>query len=282
MSDLGLTGTFIFRNAVSLGYPILESFLSAIGMTDEQIVCADPDSDNETIRLVHVLEEKFPTVRTVWFRWPIGETGDGSVIGIASSYALAQVRTSHVINVQSDEIYPTELSTHIKENWRSWASIGIECMRLKILNLEHNMQGFQGGGNFDWQNGAGYNHSYKMVKKCLNTRYLHDAWSFDHHGFVCGDVTFSEKFPVVHAHDNFRDSLTHLRRVAATEIWTDERLGPMYKKSADDLESSQDQWYNDPLWINTDSPFAYLLPDFAKPILGQTSYRVNYDLLRNF
>ena len=144
------------------------------------------------------------------------------------------------------------------------------------------MQEYQGGGNWDWQTGSGYNHSYKLCKKCLNTRYIHDAWSFDWNGFVHADAIFSEKFPIVHAHNNFRDSLIDLRQAAANEIWTDDKYGPMYKKFADDLEESQKQWYDDPKWTRTDSPFGYLIPDFAKGILGQTRYAPNYDLLERW
>ena len=263
----------------------MESVLSTVDMVDEVLICVDPNSDSDTLDLVDALKRKFNKVRSVDFVWPMGKTGDGSVIGIASSFGLNQARTSHVINIQADELYPVELSEYIRNNWKTLVDSGRECFRLKVLNLQSNMQEYQGGNqssSWEWQSGAGYNHSYKLCKKCLNTKFLHDAWSFDWRGFVVDDIRISETYPVIHAHDNFRDSLIKLRQSAADEIWTDREKFGHYKATADGLESTVNEWWDDPKWTNTDSPFAYLLPDYAKRLLGKTTYVPDYSILESF
>ena len=50
-----LTGLYTFRNAVHLGYPVLESYLSSIEMVDKAIVCYDPTSDEQTLQLVEAI-----------------------------------------------------------------------------------------------------------------------------------------------------------------------------------------------------------------------------------
>lgn len=301
MTSFDLTGLFVWRNVVSLGYVPMESFLSAYPMLDEALICVDPDSDLDTLTLCYTLEEKFSNVRVIRFRWPIGATGDGSVIGIASRFGYENVRTSHVINVQSDEVYPVELMEHIRDNWREWTEMyGKTCVQFKILHTQNNASAFQGGEPWDgrkdtevWERGglingdrtrggAGYNLSIKLSKKCPAISLEHDAWSFKgclpHEFMRC---SFSHEFPVVHLHDFFRDSYIAIRRNAGDNLWTDAQYGN-YKDDADRIEATKSEWMSDPKWIATTSPFDSLLPEFVKPLIGNTSYRVRYELLDGF
>src|SRR3972149_3898320 len=119
MGNIELTGLFSWRNTVSLGYPCLESFLSIEPILDEALICVDPTSDEETLNLCRELSRKFKKVNLIEFEWPIGRVaGDGSAIGIASQFALRNVRTSHAINVQADEVYPLPLMVWLHDNWR--------------------------------------------------------------------------------------------------------------------------------------------------------------------
>ena len=88
--------------------------------------------------------------------------------------------------------------------------------------------------------------------------------------------------PIVHCHDHFRDTLIQLRQTAAREIWTDKEKFGNYAATADGLESTVNEWWDDPKWTNTDSPFAYLLPDYAKRLLGKTTYVPDYSILESF
>lgn len=293
-----LSGLFVMRNTVELGYPVLESFLSAYPMLDEALICVDPYSDSDTLNLCDALANRFDNVRIVEFKWPIGATGDGSVIGIASRYGYENIRTSHVINVQSDEIYPTPLMEHIRDNWREWVDVyGRTCVQFKILHTQHNASAFQGGESWDgrkdtevWERGglinaehtkggAGYNLSVKMAKKCPAISFKHDAWEFggclSHEFMRCN---FSYEFPVLHLHDFFRDHYIAIRKNAGEKLWTDAQYGN-YKADADRIEATKDSWFNDEKWTRTTSPFQDLLPWFARDLLGKTHYEVRWDLL---
>lgn len=276
--NLSLCGLFVWRNCVSLGYPVLESFLSAYPMLDEALICVDPTSDIETLRLCSALEQKFSNVRVIHFEWPMGKVGGGKVIGIATDYALAQVRTTHFVNVQADELYSPPLMEWFADNWKQKAMQGYDCFRFKVLNLEHNAQGYQGGGDWNRQLGAGYTHAIKFGKKCPAITFEPDAWSLSGCAMPY-NVVESETSPVVHCHDHFRDSLIDLRRTAADALWPDV---PHYGASADRIEGSRQEWWDDPKWTATTSPFESLLPWFAKRLLGRTSYSVDWQLLEEW
>jgi hypothetical protein len=279
--DLKLTGIFCWRRVVELGFVPLESFLSVEQMLDKALICVDPDGA-ETMKLVNALASKFPhKIDVVEFEWPIGATGDGSVIGIASNYALQQVRTSHFCNIQADELWNPVLMTWMKGNWRSAVAIGYDCMEFKVLHLQHNMQEFQGGGAWERQDGAGYVNAIKFGKVCPDIIFSHDAWSLEGCALK-GFVDLSNNSPIVHAHDNFRDHLIALRRNASDALWTDQEKFGHYKASADTIEVTKDDWWNSPKWTATTSPFKGLLPEYAKRLLGRTSYSVDYDLLRSW
>jgi hypothetical protein len=295
-----LTGMFVWRNVVRLGYCPLESFLSTEPMLDSAIICVDPTSDRETIELCYAISDRFSKVRVIEFEWP-QYSPDGRSIGIATQYCLDQARSDYAINIQSDEVYPLALMLYLKENWKSLVKHG-ECISFKVLNSEHNAQRFQGGEPWDgtksgdvWERGgmwngkhgaeslggAGYNRSIKMFKNCRGCgriKVAHDGWSMDgcstlHH------AAFSEMFPIIHLHDLMRDHLIDIRRNAAEKLWQDQTRYGNYKASADQIEATRDEWFNDPLWTRTTSPFMDLLPPVAQRLIGRTRYEVDWSLL---
>ena len=288
--DLTLAGVFCWRRVVELGYCPLESFLSVEPLIDSALICVDPDGA-DTMRLVNALANKFPSkVRVVEFPWPIGSTGDGSVIGIASNFALQQVRTSHAINIQADEAWSPQLMNLFKDKWREAVSAGYDCLSFKTLHTEFNAQQFQGGDLWDgrkdtpewnWQKGAGYNRSVKFFKVCPAIRFESDGWSMSGCGLM-RHVTPSEEFPIIHLHDFHRDSYIAMRRNAADALWTDQEKFGHYKASADTIQEQRETWWDDPKWTATTSPFDALLPDFVKPLIGRTKYAVNWQLLMDW
>lgn len=286
ISNPKLTNLYVYRNVVRYGYPVLESILSTIDICEEAVICIDPnDDDDEEHRLAKALSDKFPKVRVVEFVWPENVQGDGTRIGIASQYTLQQAHGDYCLNVQADELYSPQLAEWIKNNWKPLAQReGIECFSFKVLNLQHNMSEYQGGNEgstWNWQCGAGYNRATKLFRRCPAIRFEHDAWSMSGCA-IMKHVSFSEQYPIVHAHDNFRDSLIDLRQNAANAIWTDREKFGHYKATADGLEATRDQWWNDPKWTQMTSPFSDLLPDFAKRLLGRTHYQVDWNLLENW
>jgi hypothetical protein len=277
-----LTNLYVWRNVCSAYLP-LESFLSTQEIADECILCVDPEFGAD-MDLAYRLSDKLSKVRVIPYAWPLDAPGDGSRIGIASQYALDHVRpdTDYVLNVQADEIYPTSL-TELLIQIRDYISEP-DCISMKVLNLEHNMQQYQGGdeaSTWDHQSGAGYNKAIKLFRNCPDIRFAHDGWSMEgcHKEFF---LALSRQYPIVHAHDNFRDTLIALRHTAADEIWTDRERFGHYKQSANDIEASREQWWNDPKWTNTTAKFHELLPDYVKSLVGQTHYAVRWELLDEY
>ena len=174
-------------------------------------------------------------------------------------------------------------------------------MRFKVLHTEHNASHFQGGESWDglkegdvWdrgglingdhtKGGAGYNLSVKFAKKCPAITFEHDAWTFGgclpHELYHCN---FSNQFPILHLHDFFRDSYVAIRRNAADNLWLDREKFGFYKVDADRIEATQSEWFSDPKWTQTTSPFEELMPWYIRDLLGRTSYKVRYDLLREW
>lgn len=293
MGSFNLTGLFVWKNTVSLGYTCLESFLSAYPMLDEALICVDPTSDKETLKLCDALQEKFPEkVRTVVFEWP-KSTPDGSAIGIATQYAYAQVRTEYAVNIQADECWNPTLMQWTKDYWAEGARKGLECLRFKVLHTEFNAQQFQGGDQWNgikdmtqgspwqWQKGAGYNTSTKLFKKCPAITISHDGWSVE----GCATMyhcAVSDEFPIVHLHDFFRDHYIDIRKNAGYSLWTDQQKYGFYRADADRIEATKEAWWDDPLWTRTTSPFSELLPVFARDLIGKTHYEVRWDLLKEW
>jgi hypothetical protein len=276
-----LTNMYVWRNVCSAYLP-LESFLSTQVISDDCLICVDPQYDLD-MQLAYRLAAKLDKVRVIEFRWPENAPGDGSRIGIASQYALDQVGadTDYVLNVQADEIYSPKLTGYLKSLWSYYANIGLDCLTFKVLNLEHNMQQYQGGdekSTWDWQVGAGYNKAVKLFRRCSGITFARDGWTME----GCAVESFSavsQKNPIVHAHDNFRDTLIELRRRAATEIWTDPVGYGHYKASADTVGETRAQWWDDPKWTNPVPKFPELLPDYVLPLVGQTHYTVRWELI---
>lgn len=276
-----LTNLYVWRNVCSAYLP-LESFLSTQEMADECLICVDPGF-LEDMKLANRLAEKFSKVRVIEFAWPENVPGDGSRIGIASQFGLNQCAGDFVLNVQADEIYSPQLSQWLSENWESLARSGYECFSIKVLNTEHNFQQYQGGdetSTWNWQSGSGYNKAIKMFRHCPKIKFAPDAWSMN--GCIPAltmHLEISEEFPIVHAHDCFRDTLIQLRNTAAQEIWTDRVKFGHYLDFAQKTEASKETWWNDPVWTNKTTRFDYLLPDYVKPLIGETRYHVRWELI---
>jgi hypothetical protein len=280
-----LTALYVWRNVAKMYLP-LESLLSTRAIADECLISIDPDYPDD-VELAYRIAAKSSKFRVIEFRWPKNLPGDGSRIGVASQYALDQIaggRDSYVLNVQADEIYPEELTKFLKMYWSQYVSSGIECLSFKVLNLEHNMSQYQGGdagSTWDWQCGAGYNRAIKLFKRCPDIKFSHDGWSME--GCMIGyHLDYSEVRPIIHAHDNWRDTLIELRQNAADEIWTDRNKFGHYKASADALAESRSEWWDDPKWTRADSRFIKFLPPYVRTLLGQTHYEIRWELLDEY
>jgi len=273
-----LSGLTTWRNIIQLGYFGLESVLSIMDIVDEFIICADPTSQDDTLKLAHAIANKYPKVRVVEFEWP-KESSNGSAIGIAHNYALGHVRTTHGLVIQADESWCNQLATSLKTDWQRLVNIGVECIAFKVLHTEFNCSGFQGGGDWSKQNGSAYVHAIKFFKKCPAIRFAPDAWSMDGCGPMIG-YSPSESYPIIHMHDWFRDTVIERRRSQAEDFWSDI---PHYRATYEAMRDGMGQWkglFEDKKWEQTTSMFDKWLPDNIKRHLGQKIYQVHWEDLQ--
>jgi len=282
-----LTTLHIWKNITRLGYFGLESFLSTQGLADECVLCIDPTSDDDTISLADHICVKYPKARVVKFEWP-KQSSNGSAIGIASNFGLAQCHTDYVLNVQGDEVWPVALVEQVKRLWPILVSaMGVEAFEFKVLHLEHNSQQLQGGGTWQRQNGAAYTHAIKLWRNCPAYRFAPDAWSIQAQGTdgewdegnvkLKSRIVESEKWPILHLHDFFLDTVLERRRVQAEELWP---TTPHYNATYEAMRDGAGQWkglLDDPKWQNTTSPFMGLFPENIVRHLGQSQYRVHWE-----
>jgi hypothetical protein len=283
-----LSALYIWKRVTALGYFGLESFLSTQELSDECILCIDPTSGDDTVPLAEAICKKYDKARIVLFEWP-KESSNGSAIGIASNYALGHARGDWVLNVQADEVWPAKLTDTIKTLWPTLADFGYDALEFKVLHTEHNAQQFQGGGTWQRQLGAGYTHAVKMWKRCGCHRLSPDGWSVqaqgndgkwsEHNLRLRFMVAESEKWPILHVHDFFKDTVLERRRVQAEELWGDT---PHYGATYHAMLDGEGQWkglFDSPKWDATRSPFEDLMPDYLRWHLGKHAYAVRWELL---
>src|SRR3990172_10530119 len=282
-----LSGLCVWKTVCALGYFPLESMLSIIDICDEIILCVDPTSNDETMPLAEAICRKYPKTRIVEFAWLKG-LPNGTAIGIASNYALAQARGDFVLNVQADECWSPELTKRVKTLWPQLVSaMGIEAFEFKVLHLEHNGQQLQGGGDWQRQKGSAYTHSIKLWRNCPSYPFSPDAWSIQAQGpdgkWDEGNVRLksriieSEKWPILHLHDFFADTVMERRRVQAEELWP---TTPHYNATYEAMRDGQGQWaglFDSDKWDATTSPFEGLFPENVKRHLGAHSYVVHWE-----
>jgi len=284
-----LSGLYIWKNTTRLGYFPLESFLSTQELVDEAILCIDPTSNDDTVPLAEAIVKKYPKARIVPFEWP-KESNNGSAIGDASNYALGHARGDYVLNVQADEVWSPQLLRYAWSNWRQFTEAGVEALSLKVLHIEHNGQQLQGGGTWKHQNGAGYERSVKLWKRCSCYRFSPDAWSIQAQGTdgqwaesnvrLSAHVVESERHPILHCHDWFKDTVIERRRSQAEDYWGDI---PHYRATYEAMRDGTGQWsglFDDPKWTRTTSTFEDIMPDYLKWHLGKTTYQVRWELLQ--
>ncbi|MFP4038780.1 MAG: glycosyltransferase family 2 protein [Candidatus Nanohaloarchaea archaeon] len=98
-------GVFTVRNALDVGYPFLESLVSAIPIMDELVV-VDGGSDDGTLDLLEKLADTYPII-TVVEREELNPTTGHDHIDSQVMYAIEMLDTDWVMEIQADEVWDT-------------------------------------------------------------------------------------------------------------------------------------------------------------------------------
>ncbi|HEX4923642.1 MAG TPA: hypothetical protein VFV50_06135 [Bdellovibrionales bacterium] len=99
--SLGLSGFSIIRNAVLMGYPIVQSIRSILPLVDE-FVLGVGQSDDQTKELIQSLNE--PKIKIFDSHWDTSKTKGGLILSEKTNEALARCRNDWCFYIQADEV----------------------------------------------------------------------------------------------------------------------------------------------------------------------------------
>lgn len=115
-----ISGFTAARNVVELGYPLIESVLSALPICDEFIISEGYSSDR-TWEAVQALAERFPEkIRVRRDHWS-DAPDNGKVIAAVSNLALADCRSEYCLYLQANEVLHENALTFISALLRRYA-----------------------------------------------------------------------------------------------------------------------------------------------------------------
>jgi hypothetical protein len=126
MSGFGISGFTFCRNAVSLGYPVVESISSILPIVDEFIVNVGKSTDITTEVIQRI---KSPKIRIVESVWDENLKTDARVLQQQANIALSHCRFPWAFHLQVDEVIHEDdlpgLVTMMRENLDNRSVLGL-------------------------------------------------------------------------------------------------------------------------------------------------------------
>lgn len=107
----GLSGFSIIRNAVLMGYPIVQSIRSILPLVDEFVVGVG-QSDDQTKELIQSLNE--PKIKIFDSHWDTNKTKGGLILSEKTNEALARCQNDWCFYIQADEVVHEDDLSNIK------------------------------------------------------------------------------------------------------------------------------------------------------------------------
>jgi len=166
-----ISGFTFARNAVKLGYPVVESIQSILSVCDEFIVAlGDGDSDDTTEEAIQAINN--PKIRVVKTTWENIDTLRGSVYSVQTNIALNACRGDWCFYLQSDEV--------VHEKYLD--AIGDCCLRhlndSRIEGLLFRYKHFWGDYDHYMVNHKWYPREIRIVRNNIGVQSIGDAQSF--------------------------------------------------------------------------------------------------------
>ena len=126
MSGFGISGFTFCRNAVSLGYPVVESISSILPIVDEFIANVGKSTDT-TLQMIQSIEN--PKIRIVESVWDETLKTDARVLQQQANIALSYCRYPWAFHLQVDEVVHEDdlpgLVTMMGENLENRSVLGL-------------------------------------------------------------------------------------------------------------------------------------------------------------
>ena len=107
-----ISGFTIIKNAISRGYPFVESILSVLPICDEFII-SDGYSNDGTYEFLNELKRKFPN-KIVLFQDVWKDTRGGKILRDLTTKTMRRCNGEYLFYVQADEVYHEDVLNEIK------------------------------------------------------------------------------------------------------------------------------------------------------------------------
>jgi hypothetical protein len=262
----GIAAFMVVKNGVRLGYPFLEAIRCVLPYVEEFWV-ADGYSDDATWPVLKTLAEHHPQVVLVQDQWP-EHLPSGFAIGAATNALMDRLRASRyrwLWYVQADELYPAQLAFACA---KATLVPGLDGLAVEFLHLAKNFQELQFPPGKE-----SYTQAIRLVRNLPQIKSHRDAWTFE----GCENVALCAYGKLVHANSTWWEHWAAKARNHADLLYQD--LG-YYAMTADQREAEvRDAREVPEIWTRTKSPFAEVLPDWIKPMVGRLRYEVRPEVL---
>jgi hypothetical protein len=164
-----VSGFSIIRNAVLMGYPILQSIKSVLPIVDEFVIGVG-QSDDQTKELIESL--KSPKIKIFASHWDTSKTRGGLILSEKTNEALDQCSNDWCLYLQGDEvIHESDHANILNAMKRFEKDENVEGLLFKYIHFYGSYHVVATARNW-------YRNEVRAVKKSTGIRSVGDAQSF--------------------------------------------------------------------------------------------------------
>ena len=168
-SEILISGVTVIRNAVLMGYPVVEAIKSILPIVDEYVVAVGAGDDATRELIASIDSPKIRIVDTVWDR---SRNRGGHMLAEKTNEALAMCRGTWCFYLQADELVHENDLPVIRE----------ACLRLRddtrVEALLFQYTHFYGSFSFVATAHNWYRNEVRIVRNGIGARSIGDAQSF--------------------------------------------------------------------------------------------------------
>ncbi|MGE3973956.1 MAG: glycosyltransferase [Bdellovibrionales bacterium] len=168
-----ISGFTVVRNAILMGYPILESIKSILPLVDEFIVGVG-QSDDETKKLIEGLNEK--KIKIFDSFWDTKKTKGGLILSEKTNEALAHCQNDWCFYLQADEaVHEQDYSKILEAVKRYDSDPETQGLLFRYLHFYGSYHTIATARNW-------YRYEIRLVRKSTGIQSFNDAQGFRVHG----------------------------------------------------------------------------------------------------
>lgn len=166
---MGVSGFSIIRNAVLMGYPIVQSIRSMLPIVDEFVIGVG-QSDDQTKELILSIND--PKIKIFDSHWDTSKTKGGLILSEKTNEALARCKNDWCIYLQADEVFHEEDLPAISSALKKYESDPtVQGLLFKYVHFYGSYSVVATARNW-------YRNEVRAVKKSTGIQSVGDAQSF--------------------------------------------------------------------------------------------------------